>query len=66
VNNKGIAIESRREKPTPEESKLYHKLELTPGGKYELISNINAHLEKSDVKYKSDHVLRLNGQPDIK
>ena len=66
INEKGIAISSKRDKPAADKAKIHHMLELTPGGKYELNSDVTFNLEKNNIKYLGEHLLKLHQQPDIK
>jgi len=66
VNDKGIAVSSKRDKPAPDKAKIHHMLELTPGGKYELNSDVTYNFEKNNIKYLGEHLLKLHQQPDIK
>lgn len=66
MNEKGLAITSQRSKPAADKVKAHHSVELTPGGKYELSSDITYNFEKNNINYLGDHLLKLHQQPDIK
>lgn len=66
INDKGVVVSSKRDKPSPDKSKLHHLVELTPGGKYELTSDVTYNFEKNNIKYQGEHLLKLHQQPDIK
>jgi len=66
VNDKGIALSSQRSKPAADKVKAHHSVELTPGGKYELSSDVTYNFEKNNINYLGEHLLKLHQQPDIK
>jgi hypothetical protein len=64
VLDSSIEFVTKREVLSPDQSKFITDLEVKPGGKYELIADINHHFESGNINFQVDAVIKVHGQPN--
>lgn len=57
-----IEFETKRVIISPDKSKFTTKLEVKPGGKYELVADVTHHFEREDINFQLDAVTKVHGQ----
>jgi len=59
-----IEFETKRVIISSDKSKFTTKLEVKPGGKYELVVDVTHHFERGDINFQVDAIAKVHGKPN--